>query len=246
MTTKLKSFKEIFIGASGWSYNHWQKKFYPIDLSEKKWLEFYSQTFETVEINSSFYHLPKPQTFANWRDRTPKDFIFAVKAGRFITHVKKLKDCREPCQRFMDSASKLKEKLGPILFQLPPSLKADGARLKNFLKILPKKYQYVLEPRNESWLNPKIYEILKKHKIILCFVSSPDFPWREIITGNFIYIRLHGAKSLYSSEYSTAQLKTLAKKIKKWQKQNLPVYVYFNNDDRANAVFNAKELMNLV
>lgn len=237
--------RNIFIGTSGWSYGHWQKRFYPVDLPERNWLEFYSRDFQTVEINSSFYHLPKLQTFTNWRSKTSKDFIFAVKASRFITHIKKLKNCHQPWQRFIENAKNLREKLGPILFQLPPSFKADPKRLENFLKILSKKYQYVLEPRNESWFNPKIYEILKKYKVSLCFISAPDFPWQEIITSNFIYIRMHGAKSLYNSKYSSRELKKLAQKIKNWQAKKLPVYVYFNNDDRAHAIFNAKELIKL-
>ncbi len=238
---------KVYIGTSGWAYNHWIDVFYPEDLKQKDWLDFYTKHFSTVELNTSFYHLPKPKTFSNWRAQTSKDFIFAVKTSRFITHVKKIRNCKEPWKRFIDSAKNLKENLGPILFQLPPFLKANPKVLEDFLKILPKKkYLYVLEPRHKSWFADDIYKILKKYNVALCIADSPQWPTEEVITSDFIYIRFHGGQILYGSEYSLNELKVWARKIKKWLKQKLDVYVYFNNDAGGYAVKNAKQLIKLV
>ncbi len=237
---------EIRIGTSGWSYNHWRDIFYPKDLAQAKWLEFYAKIFDTVEINSSFYHLPKPKTFSNWRARTPKNFLFSVKASRFITHVKKLKDVKEPWKRFINSAKELKERLGPILFQLSPNLKANIEKLENFISILPSKYRYTFEFRNESWFNKKIYEILEKNNISLCFADTPSYPYKEILTADFVYIRLHGHKKLYGSKYTNRELKIWANKIKKWMKEKKDVYVYFDNDACGYAVENAKTLLRML
>lgn len=237
---------KIYIGTSGWSYHHWSGIFYPQDLSPHKWLEYYTQHFKTVELNASFYHLPRATTFTNWRKNTPDGFLFAVKASRFITHIKKLKGTKEPWQNFISRAKNLKEKLGPILFQLPPSLKGDPRRLESFLKILAPHYQYVLEARHRSWFNQDIYKVLKKFKVALCLADSPCYPFQEIITSNFVYIRFHGGKILYGSNYSEKELKEWAKKIKKWLKKNLEIYAYFNNDTQGFAVKNAKTLIKLV
>ena len=238
---------KVFIGTSGWAYNHWIDVFYPEDLKQKDWLDFYIKHFSTVELNASFYHLPKPKTFSNWREKTSKDFIFAVKASRFITHVKKLRNCKEPWQRFIDAAKNLKENLGPILFQLPPFLKANPKVLEDFLEILSKKkYLYTLELRHKSWFCDEIYKILKKYNVALCIADSPHWPTEEIITSNFVYIRFHGGQILYGSEYSLKELKAWARKIKKWLKQKLDVYVYFNNDAQGFAVKNARQLVRLL
>jgi uncharacterized protein YecE (DUF72 family) len=237
---------KIHIGTSGWAYQHWYDVFYPDDLASNKLLEFYSEHFDTVELNTTFYHLPKPSVFAAWYKKTPKNFIFSVKASRFITHVKKIKDCEEPWQRFINSAKELKEKLGPILFQLPPSLKADKKGLEGLLEILPKKYSYCLEPRHETWFSEEIYDTLKKYYVALCLADSPKYPLKIEITAPFVYIRFHGGKILYGSKYSEKELKTWAERIKNWQKQNMDVYVYFNNDYEGYAIENAKQLKELL
>lgn len=233
---------KIYIGTSGFSYAHWEKGiFYPLDLPKTKQLEYYSQHFQTVELNNPFYHLPLAKTFQSWEQRTPQDFIFAVKASRYISHIKKLKGCRQPWQLFISRAEKLKEKLGPILFQLPPGWQVNAKRLEAFLKILPKKYQYSFEFRHQSWFCQEVYQLLKKYNIALCLADSNQWPYQEEITANFIYLRLHGSHSLYSSRYTNQELKKWAAKIKKWLK-NRDVYVYFNNDANGYAVKNAQTL----
>ena len=233
---------KIYIGTSGFSYAHWEKGvFYPLDLPKAKQLEYYSKNFQTVELNNPFYHLPLAKTFQSWYQRTPHDFIFAVKASRYISHIKKLKGCGQPWRLFISRAEKLKEKLGPILFQLPASWKVDIKRLEGFLKILPKKHQYSFEFRHQSWFCQEVYQLLKKHKIALCLADSNKWPYQEELTADFIYLRCHGSHYLYSSKYTDQELKKWAAKIKKWLK-NRDVYVYFNNDANGYAVKNAQTL----
>jgi len=237
---------KLYIGTSGFSYSHWENNvFYPKGLAKAKQLEYYSQHFETVELNNPFYHLPPPKTFAGWYQRTPKDFLFTTKASRYITHIKKLKEVKEPWQRFINNAKELRQKLGPILFQLPPGWQANPKRLEKFLKILPSKYQYSFEFRHQSWFAPEIYQLLKKHQVALCLADSSRWPCQEEITADFIYLRFHGAGSLYSSKYTAQELKNWAKKIKKWQKQTKEIFVYFNNDYGGYAIKNAQTLKKL-
>jgi len=243
----------IYIGTSGWSYGDWADGiFYPKDLREKDWLKFYSQHFKTVEVNATFYHQMKAQTFANWRQITPRNFVFSVKISRFLTHVKKLNQPKEPWQRFIGNAKYLKEKLGPILIQLSPNFKANLVKLENLLKIIPRKFQVALEVRDDSWFCDDIYQILKKYNCALVFADSQEWPslvrrdLRISPTADFIYIRMHGPGDLYGSKYTTAHLKNVAEKIKQWQKKIKEIYVYFNNDTRGYAVDNAKKLEKLV
>lgn len=235
-----------YIGTSGWSYEHWKDGvFYPENLSSKDQLKFYSQYFQTVEINSSFYHLPLAQTFKNWRNQTPADFLFAVKASRFITHIKRLKDCQEPWQRFIKNSQELKQKLGPILFQLPPNLKVSPPILENFLKLVRKKHpklKLAFEFRHPSWFSEKTYQLLKKYHSSLVIADSPSYPKEIKTVTDFIYIRMHGSKELFSSQYSQKELKDLAQLIKSFLNQNKDVYVYFNNDFHGYAVENARQL----
>lgn len=230
------------IGTSGWSYDHWQGLFYPEDLSKDKWLEYYAQSFDTVELNSSFYHLPKLKTFENWRERTPKSFLFSVKSSRFISHILKLNSVRKPLQSLLDAASGLSEKLGPILFQLPPNFTFDLGRLKKFLKILPTDKRFTFEFRHESWFCSEVYELLRKNNLALTISDMPKYPLVFETTADFVYVRLHGHKVLYVSKYSKAELEVWAQKIKGWLADDLDVYVYFDNDANANAVQNAQEL----
>jgi len=248
--------EKLFIGTSGWVYDHWERIFYPEDLPSKDKLKYFSKHFKTVEINYSFYHLPRPSTYQNWYSQTPKDFLFAVKASRFITHIKRLKEVKEAWKVFRENALNLKEKLGPILFQFPPSFKATPEnikRLEDFLKLItnhkPKttnyKLHFAFEFRHKSWCHDKIYKLLKKHNVAWVVADSPKYPKAEVITTAFVYIRLHGSKVLFSSKYTKKELSSLAQKIKKWLKQRLGVYVYFNNDISGYAVKNAKELLKL-
>lgn len=234
---------KIFIGTSGWSYDHWKNGvFYPRDLESGKELEYYTQFFDTVELNNTFYHLPKPQTFINWRQRTPKKFLFAVKGSRFITHILKLNSSSEPLKNLLKNALNLKKKLGPIFFQLPPQFEKDKERLEIFLDLLPKKQRFAFEFRHESWFCDEIYQLLRNHQCALIFADTPDYPYAEEITTDFVYLRLHGNKYLYSSKYTPPEIQEWAKKIKEWKNRNLNVYCYFDNDANGNAVENAKEL----
>jgi uncharacterized protein YecE (DUF72 family) len=236
----------VHIGTSGWSYSHWAGRFYPADLKNNYWLNYYSKEFNTVEINSSFYHLPKPQTFINWKKNTGADFLFSVKVSRYITHIKRLIDCREALDRLLAAAKELGEKLGPFLFQLPPNLNEDRPRLENFLKILPKEYKFAFEFRNESWFTQDIYNLLKDTGYAVVISSSPRFPYREEITADFCYIRMHGPGNLYCSCYLRDELEKIALLIKKNLKKNIENYVYFNNDAQGYAVENARTLMKMV
>ena len=239
--------QKLFIGTSGWVYPHWEGIFYPEDLPSKDKLKYFSKHFKTAEINYSFYHLPRPATYQNWYNQTPEDFLFAVKASRFITHIKRLQGTKEASKQFIENALNLKEKLGPILFQFPPSFKATEeniSRLEGFLKLITKrKTRYAFEFRHKSWCEEKIYNLLKKHNAAWVIADSSNYPKAEVVTADFIYIRMHGSKVLFSSSYTKKELKDLAQKIKKWLKQRLDIYVYFNNDAYGYAVGNAKELV---
>ncbi len=239
---------KIFVGTSGYSYQHWRGIFYPEDLPEREWLEYYAKHFNTVELNVSFYRLPKKEVFKGWRKRTPKDFIFSVKGSRFITHIKKLKDCEEPLETFFKNALGLKEKLKVVLWQLPARFKVSPERLTDFCKILKKKYSknihHAFEFRDESWFCDEICEILKKYNFGLVIAHSRQWPVKEIITADFVYLRFHGGEELYGSEYSSKELCAWAEKVKKWRPE--VVYSYFNNDARGFAVKNAKEFQTLL
>jgi len=242
---------KICIGTSGWVYPHWENIFYPEGLPSKDKLKYFSQHFKTTEVNYSFYRLPGPATYQNWYSQTPGDFLFTVKASRFITHIKRLKDVKEPWKIFIKNALNLKEKLGPVLFQFPSSFKATEEnikRLEDFLKYnykLPTtNYQLKLafEFRHKTWCEEKIYKLLKKHRVAWVIADSPSFPKAEKVTADFVYLRMHGSKVLFSSKYTKKELNDLTEKIKKW-KRNKDVFVYFNNDAHGHAIENAKTLI---
>lgn len=265
---------KVLVGTSGWMYDDWKGIFYPENLPQNKWLEFYSQNFETVEVNSTFYHQMKPETFANWGKIVPKNFVFSVKASRFITHIKRLLNCEEPLKRLLEQVKGLGANLGPVLFQLPPRWKADEKRLESFLSTASRLQttaksdlatavdssqpssraqaegkavvKLVFEFRDESWFIVPIFKILHKYNVGLVINDSPHFPKTEEIAANFTYIRFHGPSALYSSEYSEKELQVWAEKIKQWEKSGILVFGYFNNDVSGFAVKNAKTLINLI
>jgi len=257
--------EKLYVGTSGWIYSDWEGIFYPEDLPSKDKLKYFSQCFKTTEINYSFYHLPRPSIYQNWYNQTPADFVFAVKASRFITHIKRLKGVKDAWEQFLENALNLKEKLGPILFQFPPSFRATKEnikRLEDFLKLITNFYpklteigslsilqksdlcKFAFEFRHKSWSNEKIYNLLKKYNVAWVIADSPSYPKVEVVTTNFVYIRMHGSKVLFSSKYTEKELSSLAQKIKKWLKAS-DVYVYFNNDAMGYAIENAKELLKL-
>lgn len=243
--------KNIYIGTSGYSYPHWKGIFYPESLPQSKWLKFYSQYFNTLELNVTFYRLLEEAVFSGWYKRTPKNFLFAVKGSRFITHIKKLNNTEDSVKIFMKRALLLKEKLGVVLWQFPRNFKFNKERLAKFLKTLSHvtnhfSQRHALEFRDESWFNEGVYELLKKYNTALVIADSKVWPKEEIITAGFTYIRFHGGRELYGSNYSDNELKSWALKIKKWQKKNLDIYTYFNNDACGYAIGNAKFLKNML
>jgi uncharacterized protein YecE (DUF72 family) len=238
---------EIYVGTSGWNYKHWVGQFYPDDLPQKQMLSFYASHFDSVEINNSFYQLPKLKTFANWRDAVPRHFIFAVKASRFITHMKKLKAPKTSSHKLFTHMERLNQKLGPILFQLPPHWHYDIARLAAFLKAMPPGRRYVFEFRDVSWLTQEVYRLLTEYNVALCIhdLGGKESP-REI-TADFTYLRFHGPRrAAYTGSYPPRVLKEWAKRITEWRSELKAIYVYFNNDAEGHAIRNALSFRELL
>jgi len=231
-----------YTGTSGWHYDHWRDRFYPEKLAKAKWLEFYADHFNTVELNNSFYRLPSEAAFANWYNSSPPNFIFAVKVSRFITHIKRLRNSEEPVDTFITRAKGLGEKLGPLLYQLPPNLHRDDDRLESFLSILPSGMKHVVEFRHQSWLEDSVFEILHKHNVGLCIFDMPDISCPLVATADFAYIRFHGSTGLYSSCYSNEELADWVKRLTNLAANVKVLYIYFNNDAEAFAVRNAVTL----
>jgi len=237
---------EYFIGTSGWHYDHWQGSFYPDKLPKAKWLEFYADHFNTVELNNSFYNLPTENAFNNWLNSSPENFIFTVKVNRYITHIKRLKDIKEPLDRFLSRADILQEKLGPLLYQLPPNMKRDDKTLDAVLSMLPFRYSHVVEFRHESWFDDGVFKILSKYNVGLCVFDKPDFTCPIVATSNFTYFRFHGSSELYSSCYSELELSDWAKRIVDTSRNKKAVYIYFNNDAEAYAIENARAISKIL
>jgi len=229
-----------YIGTSGWHYDHWRYRFYPKELARAKWLEFYAGHFNTVELNNSFYRLPSESAFAVWRDSSPANFAFAVKVSRFITHIKRLKNTEEAVETFMSRARLLGEKLGPLLYQLPPTMHRDDDRLGSFLGTLPQQMKHVIEFRHESWIDDRVFEILRKHNVGFCVFDMPSLNCPLVATADFAYIRLHGSTGLYYSCYTDEELADWAERLARLTAEE--VYIYFNNDAEAFAVRNAVTL----
>ncbi|MCA2222456.1 DUF72 domain-containing protein [Nonomuraea aurantiaca] len=233
------------VGTSGWQYKDWRGILYSQGVPQRLWLETYGETFPTVESNNAFYRLPSPESFAGWRDRTPDGFVMAVKASRFLTHIKRLADPEEPVERLMNAASALKDKLGPILLQLPPTLKADPDRLARCLDCFPKHVRLAVEPRHPSWWTDEVREILEARDAALCWADRLGRPvsplWR---TAGWGYVRLHEGRATPWPSYGDTALKTWAGRVKEagWR----DAYVYFNNDPGGAAVRNANRFARLV
>ncbi|MEA3254034.1 MAG: DUF72 domain-containing protein [Chloroflexota bacterium] len=230
------------IGCSGWHYDHWRNLYYPQELARSKWLQFYSRSFDTVELNNSFYHLPSEKAFRTWRESTPDNFIFAVKASRFITHIKRLKNLDSAVENFLSRASLLQDKLGPLLYQLPPNMKRNDELLEDFLSTLPQNYQHTFEFRHISWIDDSVFQILRRHNIGFCIYDMPGFSCPLAATSDFAYIRFHGHERLYSSCYSDEELARWAQEIALLAQKVNSVYIYFNNDAEAFAIRNARTL----
>jgi uncharacterized protein YecE (DUF72 family) len=236
----------IYIGTSGWQYGHWSGQFYPSNLPKEKYLEYYAQHLQSVEVNSSFYGLPEPEVARNWREKTPPGFIFSVKASRYLTHMKKLKDPQKPLFNFLESIQELKGKLGPVLFQLPPNWNFNAERLVNFLEILPSGYRYAFEFRDSSWFNSWVYEALRNQHAAFCIYDLNGQVSPKEITSDFVYVRLHGPLDPYEGKYGTQALAVWVGQISTWSSLGKDIYCYFNNDMAGYAVQNALELKSMV
>jgi len=236
---------KCYIGTSGYVYWHWKERFYPKDLKSYKWFDYYSKFFNTVEINATFYRWPKESTIKQWKgkgkklEKEGKEFLFTLKVNQRITHIKKLKGIKKDLSEFYRLAEILKPYLGCLLFQLPPSLKFDEKRLENFVHELKDDCLNVIEFRHDSWWNEKTFKILN-NKAIFCVVSSPSLPESFIKTMDIVYVRFHGKKRWYGSNYSDKELLEWSKKIKN-SKAKI-AFCYFNNDFNAYAVYNALKL----
>jgi len=236
---------EIRIGTSGWHYKHWIGRFYPERWPASKMLAFYQERFDTVEINNSFYRLPVETALQDWRASTPKNFLFAVKGSRFLTHMKKLKDPAAGIEKFFPRVDLLKEKLGPVLFQLPPNFGVNVERLDTFLEALPKWHRYAFEFRDPSWNTQAVYEVLRKHNAAYCAFHLAGYQSPIEITTDIAYVRLHGPGGKYQGSYSDGVLREWAQRIRDWQRDLKAIYLYFDNDDSGFAAFNALRLREL-
>lgn len=237
---------EIRIGTSGWHYKHWLGTFYPERWPASRMLGFYQERFDTVELNNTFYRLPAESTVEEWRHSTPDNFRFAAKGSRFITHMKKLKDPAPALEKYFSRIDRLRDKLGPILFQLPPHFEVNVARFEEFLKALPQWHRYAFEFRDESWNTPAIFELLRKHNAAYCPFHLAGYQSPIEITADLTYIRLHGPGGKYQGSYDDQALGTWAGRINEWRRDLQQIYVYFDNDDSGYAAHNALRLREFV
>lgn len=219
--------------------------FYPDGLPQSRWLAYYGEHFDTVEINNSFYRLPEKSTFESWREKSPPGFTFAVKASRFLTHIKKLKDPEEPLERLLSHSEGLAEKRGPILYQFPPRWNIDLPRLRYFLKLLPGDLRHAFEFRDGSWQCEEVWSALSEAGAAYCIMDHPDLPLHIRTTAGFSYVRMHYGDESEGGNYTGEQLSTWAARVSELLELG-DVYVYFNNDQYAYAVENALELRRLL
>ncbi|OUJ73628.1 DUF72 domain-containing protein [Hymenobacter crusticola] len=235
-----------FIGCSGYHYRHWKERFYPPGLPQRRWFEFYSQHFNTLELNVTFYRFPQVSFLQNWHAQSPDTFRFSVKAPRLITHYKQFHESAQLLADFYQTIQLgLQEKLGAVLFQLPPKMAYTPERLQRIIGSLDPAFRNVLEPRHASWWQPTIYEELAQHGISFCGMSHPDLPRDVVANTDVLYYRLHGVPELYKSPYAVEELRALAQQIQA-PEQVQEVYIYFNNDIDASAILNAQQLQELM
>ena len=234
------------VGCSGWQYKHWRGEFYPPDLPQTQWFEYYAARFDTVEVNNSFYRLPERSTFASWARRAPTGFEFAVKASRFLTHMKKLRDPEEPLDRLFTRMRGLGGNLGPVLYQLPPNFRLDLQRLTAFLRLLPRRVKHVVEFRETSWYAPEVYDLLDRARVTLCLHDMPGSTTERMRVGPFVYVRFHGSGARYGGGYPDAHLANWAEWLQEQRRAGADVYAYFNNDIGGHAPRDAVTLRRLV
>ena len=236
----------IHVGCSGWVYKHWRGILYPEGLPQRLWFQRYAEEFDTVEINNSFYHLPKPETFDKWRKQAPPGFCYAVKANRYLTQAKKLKECEEPLERMMSAARHLGDRLGPILYQLPPSMKVNLERLESFLKILPKDVTSVFEFRDKSWYTAEVLALLDRHGAGFVAHDMKGLASPRWASGKAAYVRFHGARGKYWGRYSDEALLGWTDWIIDQARTGKSCWCYFNNDIHGHAIEDARTLKSMV
>jgi uncharacterized protein YecE (DUF72 family) len=250
--------RAIRVGCSGWNYKHWRGPFYPPEVPVRLWFEHYARSFDTVEVNNTFYKLPGPQTFAAWRDRSPAGFLFGIKASRFLTHLKRLRDPEEPIARLFDHARALGDRFGPILYQLPGNFHRDVTRLGEFLSLLPRSLgeiggtptsmalHHVVEFRHPSWYVDDTYRLLEDHSIALCLHDKAGSAIFEPFVGPIVYVRFHGPGGRYFGRYDMSRLQWWAARLRQQHRSGRSVFAYFNNDPEGMAPVNARELKALL
>lgn len=237
--------RDVRIGTSGWAYKDWNGPFYPEEVKSAGRLAYISRRFRTLEINASFYRMPTEAAAAGWRAQTPEDFVFAWKASRFITHIKKLNDPAEPLAYMFSRIAGLGPKIGPILFQLPPNLHRNDARLEGFLDALPAGHRYSIEFRHPGWYAEAVLEMLRRRNVALCISDHHHAPAPWEATADFIYLRGHGPGGRYHGRYGEAALTDWAEAIRAGRKAR-EVFVYFDNDIKSAAPADAEQLIGLL
>ena len=234
-----------YTGCSGFNYDDWKGKFYPEDVPRNRWLEYYAEKFDTVEINSSFYRLPSEKTLKNWYGRVPDDFRFTLKGSRYVTHQKKLNQAGEAVKKFYERAGLLQEKLACILWQLPGNQHKDIDKLEDFCSVMSGEFLNVLEFRHNSWYDEKVYEVMNQFGVAFCIISAPDGLSEEAVkTTDHVYMRFHGRHTWYNYLYNHDELKDWARKLKNLNPGR--IYAYFNNDYQAYAPGNAREFQEMI
>jgi uncharacterized protein YecE (DUF72 family) len=227
------------VGCSGWQYRHWRGLFYPPGLPQREWLSHYASRFNTVEINSTFYGLPSEESVSRWGQMVGDDFIFTVKGGRLITHTRRLATVDAEVDRFCQRMRLLQHKLGPVLWQLPPSLQRDDRRLEGFLGTLAPDVQHVVEFRHISWWHPEVYGLLKAFRVAICCLDMPGLTSPAVCTADCVYVRFHGREHLYNGSYDVPTLNEWATTLVGMLPVGGRAYAYFNNDAHAYATENA-------
>jgi uncharacterized protein YecE (DUF72 family) len=235
-------FAAVHVGCSGWVYPHWRGRFYPEKLAVKRWFAFYAEHFDTVEINSSFYRLPKPETFDGWAAQASAGFRYAVKANRFLTQAKKLKECEEPMARMMPAFRHLGGTLGPVLYQLPPRFRINLDRLEAFLELVPKDVINVFEFRDNSWYDDRVFALLERHGASFCAHDMPGLRSPDLAVGPVAYVRFHGGEGKYWGRYPDERLLCWTDWMAAEARSGRTVWAYFNNDAQAHAVEDALTL----
>ncbi len=226
----------IYIGTSGWSYASWRGPFFPNVVMVKHHLAYYATQFSTAELNGVFYRTPSLDAVCSWRDATPKHFVFAWKASKFITHWKRLSEKSRNSLALIEERLKiLGPKAGPVLFQLPARFEVNVERLQSFIRLLPRRRKYAFEFRHASWYCKDIYRLLRRHDIALCMSDHRDAPAPWVVTARHVYFRGHGPTGAYKGHYSTAALQALARRIAGWRRRGCTVYAYFDNDQKSAA-----------